>query len=79
VNDKRYTICVADEQKHCWDADEFQRLLAAHRSEFDEKYKLLMTRLEKPFPSLEFTALGEQIDAHLKALQERVRNLPPRT
>lgn len=69
---------MADEQKHCWDPDEFQRVLAAHRAEFDEQYKLLMAKLEKPLPSFESSALGKQIDANLKALQERVRNLPPR-
>jgi hypothetical protein len=68
---------MGDLQKLTWEPDDLQRVLAAHRTEFDEKYKLLMTRLERPFPSREFTALGEQIDAHLKALQERVRNLPP--
>ena len=66
------------EPKHVWDADEFRKVMAAHHAEFDEQYKLLMARLEKPFPSFESSALGKQIDANLKALQERVRNLPPR-
>jgi hypothetical protein len=67
-----------NEPRHVWDADEFQRVMAAHHAEFDEQYKLLMAKLEKPFPTLESSALGKRIDANLKALQERVRNLPPR-
>lgn len=75
-------------KKLSWDADEFQRTMAAHHTEFDEMYKRLMEKLERPVPRLdlfktrssiqELSARGKQIDANLKALQERIRSLPPR-
>jgi hypothetical protein len=71
-------VLMSDEQKQVWDADELQRVLAAHHAEFDEKHKLLMARLEKPLPTWERSALSKQIDANLKALQEHVRKLPRR-
>jgi hypothetical protein len=46
--------------------------------EFDEQYKFLKAKLDKPFPALELSDLGKQIDANLKALQEHVRSLPRR-
>ena len=69
---------MADELRQMWDPDELQKVLAARHAEFDEKYKLLKARLERPFPALELSDLGKQIDANLKALQDRVRSLPPR-
>jgi hypothetical protein len=85
VRTSRYTGLM-DEKQHSWDADAFQRVLAAHHAEFDETHKVLIDRLEKPLPSFELfktqssiqelTALGKQIDANLKALQDLVRSLP---
>jgi hypothetical protein len=69
---------MADEQRHVWEPEELQRVLAAHHAEFDEQHKLLMARLEKPFPVFETSPKIEQIDAHLKALQDLIRKLPPR-
>jgi hypothetical protein len=69
---------MADEQKHIWEPEELEKVLAARRAEFDEQYKLLMSRLDKPFPVLELSDMGKQIDANLKALQEHVRSLPRR-
>jgi hypothetical protein len=69
---------MADEQRQMWEPDELQKVLAARHAEFDEQYKLLMARLEKPFPVFEPSAMIKQIDAHLKALQDLVRSLPPR-
>ena len=61
--------------------------MAAHHSEFDEMYGRLIEKLEKPVPDLDLAktrssmrdlfALRKQLDAHLKALQDRVRRLPP--
>jgi len=67
---------MSDGQKHDWEPDELQRVLAAHHADFDEQYKLLMAKLEKPFRGR--SAASKEADARLKALQEYVRNLPPR-
>jgi hypothetical protein len=69
-------------QRLTWEPDRLRSVLAAHHAEFDEKYALLMERLEKPFPTSEPVPLWEpspasrEADARLKALQEYVRNLP---
>jgi uncharacterized protein YciW len=77
---------MSDEQRLTWEPDDLQRVLAARHAEFDEQYKLLMARLEKPFPGWELSgsqpkvwersAASREADARLKALQEYVRNLP---
>ena len=77
MTNSRYTAIMADEQRRMWEPDELQKVLTARHAEFDEQYKLLMARLEKPFPVFEPPIPIEQIDAHLKALQERIRRLPP--
>jgi hypothetical protein len=83
VTNSRYTSHMSDKRRLTWEPDELQPILAAHHAEFDEQYRLLMAKLEKPLPIVQPPALGKQsalgkrIDAHLKALQERVRNLPP--
>jgi hypothetical protein len=69
---------MADEQGHMWEPEELQKVLAARHAEFDEQQKLLMASLEKPFPVFERSPKIEQIDAHLKALQDLIRNLPRR-
>ncbi|MGA3186257.1 MAG: hypothetical protein ABSF22_04035 [Bryobacteraceae bacterium] len=79
---------MSDEQKLTWDPDEFRKVTAAHHAEFDEKYKQLMARLEKPLPDWEQStpqpliwersAASKEADARLKALQEYLRNLPRR-
>jgi hypothetical protein len=78
VTNSRYTAIMADEQRLTWEPDELQKVLAARHAEFDEQYKLLMARLEKPLPVFEPSFLLKQIDANLKALQDLVRSLPPR-
>ena len=84
----RYTTHMADEQRHMWEPEELRQVLDAHHARFDEQYKLLMARLEKPFPAWEpseskpfvweKSAASKEADARLKALQEYIRNLPPR-
>ena len=67
-----------DEQGHMWEPEELKKVLTARHAEFDAQYKILMAKLEKPFPTFEESDLGKQIDANLKALQERIRKLPLR-
>jgi hypothetical protein len=69
---------MGDEHRRIWEPEELKKVLAARRMEFDEQYKFLKAKLDKPFPALELTDLGKQIDANLKALQEHVRSLPRR-
>jgi hypothetical protein len=69
---------MADEQRQMWEPEELQKVLAARHAEFDEQQKLLMARLQKPFPVFEPSLKIEQIDAHLKALQDLIRSLPRR-
>jgi len=77
VTNARYTLFMADEQRHTWEPAELQSVLATRRAELDEQYTLLKARLDKPFPVVELSDFGKQIDANLKALQDRVRSLPP--
>ena len=75
---------MSDGQRLTWEPDELQRVLAARQTEFDEQYRLLMARIERPFPSelsrpvRERSAATKEADARLKALQEYIQNLPPR-
>jgi hypothetical protein len=81
MSDSRYTPFMADEQRHVWEPEELQKVLAANHREFEEQHKLLMARLAKPFPEVKIpkwaaSAATKEADARLKALQEYVRNLP---
>lgn len=80
MTNSRYTAIIADEQRLTWEPEELQKALAERRAEFDAQYKLLMASLEKPFRTIvwERSAASIEADARLKALQEYVRNLPPR-
>jgi hypothetical protein len=79
---------MSDAQKLTWDADELQKVMAAHHVAFDEQHKILMARLDKPLPDWkslpsrpliwEPSAAAKEADARLKVLLEYIRNLPPR-
>jgi hypothetical protein len=81
MSDSSYTSFMADEQRHMWEPEELQRVLAAYHHEFEEQHKLLMAKLATPLsefkiPKWEASAATKEADARLKALQEYVRNLP---
>jgi|HubBroStandDraft_6_1064221.scaffolds.fasta_scaffold1836375_2 hypothetical protein len=79
---------MSDQKGLTWEPDELEKVLAARRVELDEKSNLLIASLRKPLPGVdqsgsrstfrEHSAMMKQIDAHLKALQDLVRSLPPR-
>jgi septation ring formation regulator EzrA len=83
---------VNGEKKHSLDPEELGKRLAAYRAEFAEQHKVLeagLARIDAKLAELgravshppfwEPSAATKEADAKLKALQEYVRNLPPRS
>jgi hypothetical protein len=75
---------MGDERNHLWEPDELREVLATYHLKFEEQHKLLDEAQARwavtPVPTFvwEPSAASKEAGARLKALQEYIRNLPPR-